>query len=131
MHGRESQILERFYDRFFARHPEVSELFGEHSVNEREEMLRETLASVVANLHGEPWLKDNLEAMGKSHAEYGVEWAMYGWYVETMLDTLEEVAGTDWKTGCRTAWRNALERLTDTMRLAGTRAGACGPEVQE
>ena len=118
--GRESMLVERFYGLFFIRHPEVRELFGEHGISEREEMIRETLVSVLAHLDDEPWLDDNLTAMGKSHAEYGVEAPMYAWYVDTMLDALEQVVGPDWKPGCRDAWREALEHLTEAMRRAGS-----------
>jgi hemoglobin-like flavoprotein len=119
--GKEPMLVERFFDLFFERHPEVRELFGEHGVNEKEEMIRETLASVFAWAEDEPWLDGNLEAMGRSHAEYGVEDAMYDAFVDTMLDALEEVAGPDWKDGCREAWRAALERITGAMRRAGAR----------
>ena len=122
--GRESRLVERFYELFFARHPQVCELFGEHGISEREEMIRETFASVLAHLEGEPWLADNLEAMGKSHGEYGVEGPMYDWFVDCMLDTLEEVQGDDWNSEHREAWRAELEYLTDAMRRAGDLASA-------
>jgi hemoglobin-like flavoprotein len=129
--GRETEIVDRFYALFFARHPAVRGLFGEHGINEREEMIRETLASVVAHVEDEPWLDDNLEAMGRSHAEYGVEGPMYDWYVESMLETLEQVDRMDWEHDCRQAWRSALERLSTTMRAATTpariRDTAAGP----
>ena len=119
--GREEQVVERFYPLFFERHPEVCELFGEHSVSEREEMIRETLASVLAHVEQEPWLAENLEAMGRSHEEYGVESPMYDGYVDCLLETLEEVAGADWQPGCGAAWRAALETITGVMRRAGGR----------
>jgi hemoglobin-like flavoprotein len=122
LHGRESALLERFYELFFSSHPEVCELFGEHGINEREEMLRETLSSVVAAMQEEPWLDENLAAMGRSHAEYGVEGPMYDWYVDTMLEALEEVSGPDWNPECRGPRRAALERLTRSMRHAGETA---------
>jgi hemoglobin-like flavoprotein len=117
--GREEEIALRFYPLFFERHPEVRELFGEHGVSEREEMIRETLASVLAHVDGEPWLVENLEAMGRSHGEYGVEPAMYDAYVACLLDVLEEAAGPDWTPGCSEAWRAALESVTAVMRQAG------------
>jgi hemoglobin-like flavoprotein len=116
--GRESRLVTRFYDVFFERHPEVVPLFGEHGLNEREEMLRETLTSVCAHADDAPWLDENLQAMGRSHAEYGVEDAMYPGFVETMLDTLAEIVGADWCPATGAAWRSALERLTCTMRRA-------------
>jgi hemoglobin-like flavoprotein len=124
--GRETEIVDGFYALFFERHPTVRGLFGEHGINEREEMIRETLASVLAHVDGEPWLDDNLEAMGRSHAEYGVEGPMYDWYVESMLETLEQVDQDDWEHGCREEWRSALDRLTTTMRSATTPVRSLG-----
>ena len=121
--GRESELVQQFYTLFFERHPEVTPLFGKHSVSEQEEMVRETLVSMVALVENEPWLQTNLEAMGKSHAEYGVEDRMYDWMVECMLDAVERILGADCRDQYVSAWRSALGYLTDVMRAAGGRAG--------
>ncbi len=120
--GRESELVHQFYTLFFERHPEVTKLFGEHSLSEQEEMVRETLVSVVGYVEREPWLQTNLEAMGKSHAEYGVEDRMYDWMVECMLDALERILGPDGRDKYDPAWRSALGHLTGVMRAAGARA---------
>ncbi len=120
--GREPQLVEQFYALFFERHPEVTELFGKHSLSEQEEMVRETLVSMVAHVEKEPWLQTNLEAMGKSHAEYGVEDRMYDWMVECMLDAVERILGADCRDEYVPAWRSALGYLTGVMRAAGARA---------
>jgi len=117
--GHEAEIVEHFYPLFFERHPEVCELFGEHSVNEREEMVREALVSVLAHVEGEPWLDENLVAMGRSHAEYGVEGRSYPDFVATMLDTLDHVAAPGWDAAARIAWERALGHITGVMRRAG------------
>ena len=116
--GKEEELTERFYPLFFARHPEVQPLFGEHGVSEREEMIRETLASVLAHADDEPWLDGNLEAMGRSHAEYGVEGWMYEAFLACMLDVLEDTLGAAWSEPCDQAWSRALERLTRVMHRA-------------
>jgi len=121
--GHEAEIVERLFDLFFERHPEVRELFGEHSINEREEMVRETLVSVLAHAEDEPWIDDNLIAMGRSHAEYGVEGRSYPDFVASMLDTLDEVAAPGWSPEVRAAWERALGRITDVMRRAGDEHG--------
>jgi len=118
--GREARLVERFYALFFGRHPDVRALFGEHGISEREEMIRETLASVLALALAEPWLGENLTAMGRSHAEYGVEGPMYDAFVDCMLDALEDVAGPDWAPGSREAWHGALGQITETMRRAAS-----------
>ena len=116
--GREEELTERFYPLFFSRHPEVQELFGEHGVSEREEMIRETLNSALAHADDEPWLDGNLEAMGRSHAEYGVELWMYDAFLACLLDVLEDTLGPEWSEACDGAWSRALERLTRVMRRA-------------
>jgi hemoglobin-like flavoprotein len=119
----EGEVVEHFYALFFERHPEVRPLFGEHSVNEREEMVRETFTSVLAHVEGQPWLGENLVAMGRSHAEYGVEGRSYADFVAAMLDTLDHVAPPGWCPSTRAAWRRALERITGVMRRAGDAHG--------
>ena len=130
--GREPEFVEQFYALFFERHPEVTKLFGEHSLSEQEEMVQETFVSLVAVVENEPWLQTNLEAMGKSHAEYGVEDRMYDWLLECMLDALEMTLGADYLDEYGPAWRSALGHLTDVMRAAGARASepADGPDLK-
>ncbi len=120
--GREPELVDQFYSLFFERHPEVTKLFGNHSLSEQEEMVRETLVSVVAYIENEPWLETNLVAMGKSHAEYGVKDHMYEWMVECMLDALERILGVRHRDEYVPAWRNALLHITDVMRAAGARS---------
>ena len=122
--GHEPHLVQCFFELFFGRHPEVRELFGEHGISEQEEMIRETLASVLAHLDDEPWLDGNLEAMGKSHREYGVEDPMYDDFLACMLEALARVTGDEWDHRRAEAWRRALERLTDVMRRAGRKAAA-------
>jgi hemoglobin-like flavoprotein len=120
--GHEPELVQHFYALFFERHPEVTKLFGEHSLSEQEEMVRETLVSMLAYVEQEPWLQTNLEAMGKSHAEYGVEDRMYEWMVECMLDAVERILGAECRDEYHPAWRTALGHLTSVMRAAGARA---------
>jgi hemoglobin-like flavoprotein len=120
--GHEPKLAQHFYTLFFEHRPEVTKLFGEHSLSEQEEMVRETLVSMVAYVEKEPWLQTNLEAMGKSHAEYGVEDRMYDWMVECMLDAVEQILGADCRDEYRPAWRSTLDHLTGVMRAAGPSA---------
>jgi len=121
--GREKRLVLRFYEVFFERCPEVVPLFGEHGENEREEMLRETLSSVLAHAESEPWLDENLRAMGRSHAEYGVTDADYPQFVDALLETWAEVSGQGWDEVTWAAWRSALDRLTGVMRRAAATKG--------
>ena len=55
-------------------------------------MLRETIRSLVALTEEEPWLDGNLMALGRSHAEYGVEAEMYESFARVFLDCANERA---------------------------------------
>jgi hemoglobin-like flavoprotein len=82
----EARFTECFYETFFGRRPDTLPLFGVHSIPEREEMMRETLHSLHALVQGESWLAGNLEALGKSHEEYGVTADMYDSYCDSLID---------------------------------------------
>jgi len=115
-------LCARFYERFFAQHPETRPLFGEHSESEREEMLNETLASLLAWCDGEPWLRDNLEALGASHWEYGVLDDMYDAFRTTFLAAAREVLTDEWDDARGRALDGALQAVCACMRDAGARA---------
>jgi hemoglobin-like flavoprotein len=104
----------------FAGHPEIEGLFGRESISEREEMVRETLASALAHVDAEPWLLGNLEAMGASHEEYGVRSEMYERWAESMLVALAHVL-TDWDAAAERVWRCVLLAICAPMREAGKR----------
>ena len=104
----EAQITERFYEIFFERRPDTLELFGAHSISEREEMMRETLRSLHAFYEGQDWLEGNLAALGKSHWEYGVTQDMYSSFVDSLLDRLAE--------SLRGLWRRSIEVCIERHR---------------
>lgn len=119
----EKRLTEALYPLFFERRPDARPLFGVHALAEREEMVRETLRSLFALAEGEPWLEGNLEALGRSHFEYGVESDMYADFVRAFVD----VAPARLDARARAALESGLARITDTMRRAGERAASRTP----
>lgn len=115
----EAELVERFYDLFFEQNPEVVPLFGKHAIAEREEMIQETLKSLLAYCDGETWLETNLRALGKSHAEYGVETTMYPAYVAAFLETLRDVLGDRLSPETVKHVGEALEEICGVMSEAG------------
>jgi len=115
----EARFAERFYEIFFARRPDTRPLFGVHAIAEREEMIRETFKSILAISAGEPWLEENLVALGRSHAEYGVEADMYPPFVEAFVACALEIAGSGLDAEAEVALRRAVDRITHAMRDAG------------
>jgi predicted component of type VI protein secretion system len=114
----ESKITEAIYPLFFERRPDVRPLFGVHALAEREEMIRETLRSLLALAEGGSHLATNLEALGRSHFEYGVTGDMYGDFVEAFV----EVAAPGLPEARRAVLRRGLVSITDAMRRAGDAA---------
>ena len=112
------KITEAIYPLFFDRRPDARPLFGVHALAEREEMIRETLRSLLALAEGESWLAGNLEALGRSHFEYGVTGDMY----RDFVDAFVEGAASGLDESRREALRRGLSRITDSMRRAGDAA---------
>ena len=119
-----SRVLEKISEQeiFFDLRPDTRPLFGVHALSEREEMMRETLRSLYAWVEGEPWLESNLEALGRSHWEYGVTADMYGSYVDSMLACGTEVLGEFLDAEKLQDVRMALEVVCSQMRSAGDEA---------
>jgi len=119
----EEAFTESLYARFFALRPDAAELFGEYSISEREEMVRETFRCLLAWLEGEPWLDANLRALGRSHAEYGVEDEMYPPFVEALIESARSVTDAvpeeSLDASTLALLRGAAEQIVSTMRAAG------------
>lgn len=120
----EAQITERFYEIFFERRPDTLELFGVHSIAEREEMIRETLHSLHALYEGETWLEDNLVALGQSHFEYGVTKDMYPSFIDSLIDCGQEILGDELDDAAAASLREAISRIAERMSTAGESAAS-------
>ena len=116
---REAQITERFYEIFFEQRPDTLELFGAHSISEREEMMRETLRSLHAFYEGQDWLEGNLVALGKSHWEYGVTQDMYSSFVDSLIDCGQQVLGDEFDEAAVVSFRAAMTVIAQRMSAAG------------
>jgi hemoglobin-like flavoprotein len=114
----ESGFCERFYCLFFARCPDAVPLFGVHSIAEREEMIHETFRSLHAYCDGEPWLGDNLDALGRSHAEYGVTEGMYDAYCDVWVDCSREVMDPKLTDSGSDALKRAIFEICQRMLAA-------------
>jgi hemoglobin-like flavoprotein len=115
----EAQITERFYEIFFEQRPDTLELFGAHSISEREEMMRETLRSLHAFYEGQDWLEGNLVALGKSHWEYGVTQDMYSSFVDSLIECGHEVLGEEFDEAAVASFRSAMTVIAQQMSAAG------------
>lgn len=117
---REPELTARFYEILFERHPEARSLFHRNEPKQQQQMLQDALVAVLDHLDDAPWLADTLGALGAKHVEYGVTEPMYDWVGESLVATLEEVAGDDWSKEMAEAWGEAYGAIQGLM-LAGTR----------
>jgi hemoglobin-like flavoprotein len=113
---REPEVTARFYDVLFTKYPQVKPLFGRRSRSEQERMLRDMLVAVVDHLEDATWLGDQLAALGKKHAGYGVTPEMYGWVGASLLETLASVAGDAWTPELAAAWTDAYGAVAGLMQ---------------
>ena len=115
----EERFTETLYAHFFARCPKAIPLFGEHSHSEKSEMVLETFRSLLAVVEGAPWLPGNLEAMGNSHREYGVEGWMFAPFEHAFAESVSEVLDEPIDTETIDVMKRALAIVTAGMNGAG------------
>jgi methyl-accepting chemotaxis protein len=114
-HG--DSLVHDFYTRLFAAHPEVRPLFKDDN-SAQERALLGALVTTVNNLRKPDVLVPVLKDMGKRHVAYGVQDAHYGVVRDTMLESMEHVAGELWNDDLKAAWTGALNLVAETM-IAG------------
>jgi len=115
---REAAITPHFYERLFARYPQVRPLFSRNDPKRQQKMLQESIVAVVDHLEEPEWLAETLGNMGMQHVDYGVTAEMYPWVAECLLDTLAAIAADEWNDDYRQAWEEALGAIASLM-LAG------------
>lgn len=113
---REPQLVNRFYEILFERHPQARALFGRNSGERQAEMLRSALVSVIDHLEDASWLDATLRQLGAKHLDYGVTDPMYAWVGESLLATLAEIAGPDWTPELAGEWAEAYGAIATLMQ---------------
>jgi hemoglobin-like flavoprotein len=114
--GRQPQLVHRFYEILFERHPQVKPLFGKNSGAKQEEMLTGALVAVLDHLEDAPWLEATLKQLGAKHLDYGVTPEMYGWVGGSLLAAMAEAAGPDWNKEIEVAWTEAYGTIAALMQ---------------
>jgi two-component system chemotaxis sensor kinase CheA len=109
------QLVARFYQELFARHPGVKPLFKNTSPEKQQKKLLSALKLVVANLRKPDELNKALVAMGERHQGYGAKPEYYAAVRDTLLAVMSDVAGDAWTDIVRQAWTDALNIIAGTM----------------
>jgi hemoglobin-like flavoprotein len=117
---RAPDVVGRFYTRLFARHPELSRLFGRRSRPAQEKMVLDAIVAVVEHMEDESWLRGVLRPLGAKHVSYGVTEGMYPLVAEALVATLADASGETWNKETENAWLRALGAVAGEM-IAGAR----------
>ena len=115
---RGDQLVDRFYDELFRKHPGVQPLFAGVDMARQKRHLLGALVLVVANLRSPEKLKAALAPMGRRHQGYGAIAEHYGAVASTMLSAMAQLAGNQWKDEIESAWSEAFRFIASEM-LAG------------
>lgn len=111
----ETALTKRFYEILFTRYPNVRPLFGRRSEEAQAKMLQDAIVAVVEHLDNESWLHDQLQALGRTHADYGVTPEMYAWVGECLLQALADLSGDRWDAELKAAWTAAFTSISTAM----------------
>ena len=103
-----------FYNRLFELDPAVRKLFPE-DLSEQKKKLMATIAFVVATLDRLDDVVPAVQALGRSHAGYGVAEKDYDTVGAALLWTLEKGLGDGWKPDVAAAWTAAYGLLAGVM----------------
>ena len=119
------ELVERFYQELFEKHPEVKPLFENVDMTKQRQMLLGSLDYVVSHLREPEKLLEALQAMGQRHQGYGAVAEHYPVVGEILLSVMQELAGEAWTEEVEQAWSQALTQISEIMLSAYEQA----PEV--
>jgi len=112
---RRKQVCGDFYQRLFARYPEVRPLF-KGDMERQAGLLVAMIDTVVSALENPDPVVPLIKTVGARHAGYGVTDADYDKFADALLETLEHSLGDAFTPERRAAWIDAYSRLADTMK---------------
>lgn len=118
---------ELFYTRLFESAPHLRALFRGDMATQQQRLM-DMLGTVVGCLDELDAVEPRLEALGRRHAEYGVEDAHYEAFREALVWTLQVLLGPDLTPRAEEAWTRLYDRLAAAMRRgAASAAPGDGP----
>ncbi len=106
-----ADLTPQVYARYFARHPEARELFGNDDANIlKGEMLAKLLMQIMDYAEGKTD-PDLIISWAADHLGYGVSLSMFPAMFESLESVLREVAGDAWTEETTRAWRAQFDGL--------------------
>ena len=112
---RAEELVGRFYDSLFERHPAVQPMFANSDMPAQKRKLLAALKLVVASLRKPEALGPTLAKLGARHEQLGATAEHYGAVAETLLGVMSEMAGDAWTPRVAAAWSGALAAVAQGM----------------
>lgn len=109
------KLVARFYHELFNRYPQVKPLFRNTTQQEQQRKLLSALQLVINNLRNPEVLTATLQNLGRRHQSYGAVPGHYQAVASTLLDVMQEFAGSLWTPAVHQAWSDALETIAEIM----------------
>ena len=104
-----------FYDRLFAKRPELRPLFAEDMSAQRAKLMN-LLATAVTLFDTPAQMINPLKKLGALHAQMGLSQHDYQLVVDTIIETLAESLGGAWDGAHDRAWRGLLDFVSNVMQ---------------
>lgn len=112
----EHRVAGRFYEEFFARHPEVQPYFSETNIAHQQTVLTMALQIIVQHQEQDyPSTASYLKVLGHKHYERKIPRDDYPKFTECLLASLAEFHAADWSGALAESWRGAIDKSIATM----------------
>ena len=111
-------LTSRFYEHLFIIDDGAARLFTDVDMEAQRMKLAQTLAVVVKALDDVDRLLPAVAALGKRHAQYGVEDRHFDSVGEALLQALSDALGGAFTPELRAAWTAAYALIASVMRRA-------------
>lgn len=103
-----------FYGRLFFNYPSLRPMF-KGSMEVQYQKFVDMLSLIVARIDRPDTVAQEIGALARSHAGYGVQPSHYEDVKEALLWTLEQGLGNDWNDDVQRAWVACYDILTQAM----------------
>ena len=112
---RGDELVDTFYTRLFATAPAVEPLFARTDLAHQKTMLLATLVLLRKSLRDLGAVVPKLQELGRRHVGYGAQPEHYPVVGEVLIDSMAEVAGSQWRPEYGRAWAAALAVVAGVM----------------
>ncbi|NBC48182.1 MAG: hemin receptor [Gammaproteobacteria bacterium] len=117
---RRKTVCRDFYQRLFARYPELRPLF-KVEIAEQADLFVTMINTVISALEHPQRVRPLIETLGARHADYGVHTEDYAKFEEVLLETLSDTLEGELDAEGLAAWRQVFEELSETMQRGAAR----------